>query len=68
MAFHEMRHIITGVLWNFGLSLMKESQDWSEQNACTPPGKGPLMVKLTPTEVQKSQLPVCHDRPDDFFN
>ena len=51
MAFHEMRHIITGVLWNFGLSLMKESQDWSEQNAYTPPGKGPLMVKLTPVKV-----------------
>ena len=56
MAFHEMRHIITGVLWNFNLSLMKESlmkesQNWSEQNAYTLLGKGPLMVKLTPVKV-----------------
>lgn len=51
MAFHEMRYIITGVLWNFDLSLIKESQDWSEQNAYTLSGKGPLMVKLTPVKV-----------------
>jgi len=51
MAFHEMRLIITKVLWNFDLSFMKESENWSEQNVYPLWERGPLMVKLTPLKA-----------------
>jgi cytochrome P450 len=50
MAYHEMRLIITKVLWNFDLELCKESEDWMDQQVFTVWQKGPLVVeaKLAP--------------------
>lgn len=50
MTFHKMC-LITKLLRNFNLSLMKESENWSEQNVYTLWEKGPIMVKLTPVKV-----------------
>jgi hypothetical protein len=47
MAYHEMRLIITNVLYNFDLELCPEIDDWLDQDAYTLWLKRPLMVKLT---------------------
>ncbi|KAF2797408.1 cytochrome P450 [Melanomma pulvis-pyrius CBS 109.77] len=46
MAYHEMRLIMTKVLYNFDLELCPESSDWSNQNTFTLWEKHPLMCKL----------------------
>jgi hypothetical protein len=46
MAYHEMRLIITKVLFNFDMQLCPESQDWADQKMFTLWEKPPLMVKL----------------------
>jgi cytochrome P450 len=50
MAYHEIRLIITKMLWNFDLELCKESEDWMDQQVFTAWQKGPLVVeaKLAP--------------------
>ncbi|OCK76499.1 benzoate 4-monooxygenase cytochrome P450 [Lepidopterella palustris CBS 459.81] len=48
MAYHEMRLILSKVLWNFDLSLTEESKNWSDQDVFTLWDKPPLMVKITP--------------------
>jgi hypothetical protein len=46
MAYHEMRLIITKVLFNFDMQLCPESQDWADQKMFTLWEKPPLMVRL----------------------
>jgi hypothetical protein len=46
MAYHEMRLIITRVLWNFDLKLRKESENWADQRVFSIWHKGPLMVEV----------------------
>jgi hypothetical protein len=46
MAYHEMRLIITRVLWNFDLKLCKESANWADQLVFSIWQKGPLMVEV----------------------
>jgi hypothetical protein len=46
MAYHEMRLIITKVLYNFDMQLCPESEDWANQYVFTLWEKHPLMVKL----------------------
>ncbi|OCK73561.1 cytochrome P450 [Lepidopterella palustris CBS 459.81] len=48
MAYHEMRLILSKVLWNFNLTLFSEMDDWAHQDVFTLWQKHPLMVKLTP--------------------
>jgi cytochrome P450 len=50
MAYHEMRLIITKVLWNFDLELCEESKGWLDQPVYTLRQKGPLVVKATIAE------------------
>jgi hypothetical protein len=45
-----MRIILAKVLWNFDLSLEKESKHWTNQRLFLVWHKGPLMVKLTPVD------------------
>jgi cytochrome P450 len=52
MAYHEMRLIITKVLYNFDLELCPESEGWMEnQRVFTLWQKTPLMVKVTAPEL-----------------
>lgn len=46
MAYHEMRLILTKLLYNFDLELCPESQDWANQKTFSLWEKHPLMVKL----------------------
>ncbi|KAF3037303.1 hypothetical protein E8E11_006273 [Didymella keratinophila] len=46
MAYHEMRLIITKVLYNFDMHLCPESEDWANQDVFTLWEKHPLMVRL----------------------
>ena len=46
MANHEMRLIITKILYNFDLELCPESENWFDQPVFTVWQKKPLMVKL----------------------
>jgi cytochrome P450 len=47
MALHEMRLILSKVLFDFDLELQPESQDWiAKQKVYTLWEKAPLMVKL----------------------
>ena len=46
MAYHEMRLIITKVLYNFDMQLCLESADWADQDVFTLWEKRPLMVRL----------------------
>lgn len=46
MAYHEMRLIITKVLFNFDLELCPESDGWIKQDAYILWQKSPLMVRL----------------------
>lgn len=47
MAYHEMRHIIGRVLFNFDLELCPESHNWEHQPTFILWEKRPLMCKLT---------------------
>ena len=47
MAYHEMRLLLTKVLFNFDLEMLTESQGWMEnQQIFTLWQKTPLMVKV----------------------
>jgi cytochrome P450 len=46
MAYHEMRLIITKVLWNFDLELPEGNGNWFDQTVFTLWQKGPLNVKV----------------------
>ena len=46
MAYHEMRLIISKVLYSFDLQLCPESDDWANQRVFTLWEKRPLMCKL----------------------
>jgi cytochrome P450 len=47
MAYHEMRLILTKVLYNFNLELCPESKNWMDhQQVYTLWQKPPLMVKV----------------------
>ena len=46
MAYHEMRLIITKVLWNFDLELPEGNGDWFDQTVFTLWQKGPLNVNV----------------------
>jgi hypothetical protein len=46
MAYHEMRLILTKVLYNFDLELCPESEGWTDQKVYTLWEKHSLMVKL----------------------
>ena len=46
MAYHEMRLILTKVLYNFDLELCPESEEWADKKVFTLWEKHPLMVKL----------------------
>ncbi|KUL88969.1 hypothetical protein ZTR_06124 [Talaromyces verruculosus] len=48
LAYHEMRLILSKVLWNFDLKLCKESENWTNQRSYTLWEKPPLMVEFTP--------------------
>ena len=50
-AYHEIRLLLTDVLWNFDLELDRQSEDWIEQPVYTIWHKRPLWVKLTPRTV-----------------
>ncbi|KAH0273615.1 benzoate 4-monooxygenase cytochrome P450, partial [Aureobasidium melanogenum] len=46
LAYHEMRLLLTMVLFNFDISLEEESKDWANQKVFVFWDKRPLMVKL----------------------
>ncbi|KAF1933944.1 cytochrome P450 46A1 [Didymella exigua CBS 183.55] len=46
MATHEMRLILTKVVWSFDLQLCEQQSDWLEQKLYSTWEKMPLMVKL----------------------
>lgn len=46
MAYHEMRLIITKVLFNFDMELCPESETWADQKTFLLWEKHPLMVRL----------------------
>lgn len=46
MAYHEMRLILTKVLYNFDLELCPESENWTDQKVFTLWEKHPLIIKL----------------------
>lgn len=48
MAYHEMRLILTKMLYNFDYELCQESDNWSDQKTFTIWEKKPLIVKLFP--------------------
>ncbi|GME26171.1 cytochrome p450 [Neofusicoccum parvum] len=50
LAWHEMRLILSYVLWHFDLELCTESEDWTDQRVYALWEKKPLMVRLTPVE------------------
>lgn len=46
LAYHEMRLLLTMLLFNFDISLEEESKDWADQKVFIFWDKKPLMVKL----------------------
>jgi len=46
LAYNEMRVILARVLWNFDLTLCRESNQWNKQKAFSFWEKGPLMTLL----------------------
>ncbi|KAF1940511.1 cytochrome P450 46A1 [Clathrospora elynae] len=46
MAYHEIRLVLTKVLWNFDLELSEENKGWLEQQVFVLWQKTPLMVKV----------------------
>lgn len=51
MAHHEMRLIMTKILFNFDLELCPESNKWIDQDAYVLWQKSPLMVKFKAVNV-----------------
>jgi hypothetical protein len=50
LAYHEIRLVLSNVLWSFDLALSEESEGWLEQDAYAVWEKRPLVVRLTPHE------------------
>ncbi|GME28656.1 PAS domain-containing protein [Neofusicoccum parvum] len=48
LAYHEIRLMLSYLLWHFDLELCKESDDWMDQKVYALWAKKPLMVKVTP--------------------
>jgi hypothetical protein len=48
MAYHEMRLILTKLLYNFDYELCPESDGWTDQGSFTIWEKKQLLVKLIP--------------------
>jgi cytochrome P450 len=46
MAYHEMRLLMSKVLYNFDLELCPESDNWMDQRAFILWQKTPLMIKV----------------------
>jgi cytochrome P450 len=51
MAYHEMRLVLSKVLYNFDLELCNESKDWANQEIFMLWQRKPLMVKITPVSI-----------------
>lgn len=50
MAYHEIRLILSKVLWNFDFELCSESEEWIEQKIYLMWDKGPLYCQLKPVK------------------
>jgi len=50
LAYHEMRLILSKVLWHFDLELCPESENWADQKIYILWDKRPLMCRLSPVE------------------
>lgn len=50
MALHEMRLIMSKVLWNFDLELCEESRGWMDQSVFLLWMKKPLVVRVKVAE------------------
>ncbi|KAB2571421.1 Cytochrome P450 monooxygenase rdc4 [Lasiodiplodia theobromae] len=48
LAYHEIRLMLSYLIWHFDFELCKESERWIEQKAYTLWAKPPLMIKVTP--------------------
>lgn len=48
LAYHEVRLLLSGVLWHFDLTLDKRSENWADQSVYTLWDKNPLWVSLKP--------------------
>ncbi|KAK7706049.1 hypothetical protein SLS57_009830 [Botryosphaeria dothidea] len=48
LAYHEIRLMLSYLLWNFDIELCKESENWMDQQVFVLWSKHPLMVKVTP--------------------
>ncbi|KAF2401786.1 benzoate 4-monooxygenase cytochrome P450 [Trichodelitschia bisporula] len=48
MAYHEIRIILSKVLWNFDLELCPESENWADQKIFIMWDKGPLWCRAIP--------------------
>lgn len=48
LAYHEIRLVLSNVLWSFDLALNKESDGWLKQDAYAVWEKYPLFVRLVP--------------------
>lgn len=46
LAYHEMRLILSKVLWNFDFELCEESNEWDRQRIFALWEKPPLMVRI----------------------
>ncbi|KAF2497637.1 cytochrome P450 [Lophium mytilinum] len=54
LAYHEMRIILSKVLWNFDLEMLPECEDWTDQEVYTLWQKHPLKCKMTPIREVKA--------------
>ncbi|EKG12580.1 PAS domain-containing protein [Macrophomina phaseolina MS6] len=50
LAYHEIRLMLSYLLWHFDLELCKESENWMDQKVFVLWSKNPLMVKVKPVE------------------
>jgi hypothetical protein len=46
MAYHEMRFVMSKVLWNLDLEFCEESEGWLDQKVFTIWHKEPMVVKV----------------------
>jgi len=50
MAYHEMRLILSKILWNFDLELCGECEQWNDQKIMIMWDKSPLYCRLKPVK------------------
>ncbi|KIN03110.1 hypothetical protein OIDMADRAFT_120387, partial [Oidiodendron maius Zn] len=48
LAWHEMRFILSSVLWHFDITLTDSSFDWLNQKSYKVWDKHPLLIRLQP--------------------